>query len=93
MAATGAANQAILLKIILGDMGKKKQGSVELYCDNKSAIAIVKNPVYYSWTKHIAINYHYLREVKANNKIQLKFCNTEEQLANILTKALPRDRF
>lgn len=39
---TGAANQAILLKIILGDMGKKKQGSVELYCDNKSAIAVVK---------------------------------------------------
>lgn len=73
-----AANQRICLKKILVDIGGKKQGSVEFYCDNKLAIAIKKNPVYHSQTKNISIKYHYLHEVEASGEIQLKFCSTKE---------------
>ena len=68
VAAAEAANQAIWLKRILNDMEKKKQGSIEIYCDNKSAIAITKNLVYHSRTKHISIKYHYIREVDASGE-------------------------
>ena len=93
VAAAGAANQAIWLSKILEDMGAKQQLPVVIYCDNKSAIAMAKNPVFHSRTKHIAIKYHYLREVEAKGDIELKFCRSEEQVADIFTKALPRDKF
>ncbi|KAB1200325.1 Copia protein [Morella rubra] len=93
VAAAGAANQAIWLKRILTDMGEIQQGPVEIFCDSKSAIAIAKNPVHHSRTKHIAIKYHFLREVEASGEIKLNFCRSEDQIADIFTKALPRDKF
>lgn len=75
------------------DMGEHQKSSTEIYCDSKSAIAIAKNPVHFSRTKHIAIKYHFLREVEANGDIELKYCSTEEQLADIFTKAIPRGEF
>ena len=93
VAAANAVNQAIWLTRILEDMGAKQQLPVEIFCDNKSAIAMAKNPIYHSRTKHIAIKYHYLREVAAKGEIKLKFCKSEEQMADIFTKALPRDKF
>ena len=74
-------------------MREKQLKPVKIYCDNKFAIAIAKNPVFHNRTKHIAIKYHYLREVEANGDIKLKYCSTKNQLADIFTKALPRDRF
>ncbi|KAF5930246.1 hypothetical protein HYC85_031119 [Camellia sinensis] len=62
-------------------------------CDNKSAIAMAKNPVYHSRTKHIAIKHHFIREAVEDDEIQIKYCKTEDQVADIFTKALPRDKF
>ena len=71
-------------------MGKSQKEPTEIYCDNKSTIAMAKNSVYHSRTKHIAIKYHFLRETTANKDIEIKYCNTEDQVADIFTKALPR---
>ncbi|KAL0370487.1 UNVERIFIED_CONTAM: Retrovirus-related Pol polyprotein from transposon RE2 [Sesamum angustifolium] len=75
------------------DMGEKQEEPTTIYCDNKSAIAITKNPVQHSRTKHIDIKYHSLREATTRGEIELKYCSTEEQLADIFTKALPRNKF
>ena len=48
-----------------------KLGSVPLLCDNESAVKIAKNPVLHSWTKHIDIRHHFLREKEANGDIAL----------------------
>lgn len=93
VATANVVNQAIWLTRILEDMGAKQQLPVEILCDNKSVIAMEKNPVYHSRTKHIAIKYHYVREVIANGDVVLKYCKSEEQLADIFTNALPRDKF
>ena len=42
-------------------------------------------------TKHIAIKYHYLRELVQDKQVRIEYVNTKEQLANILTKHLPKD--
>nr|GEU69072.1 putative ribonuclease H-like domain-containing protein [Tanacetum cinerariifolium] len=63
-----------------------------MYCDIKSAIALCCNNVQHSWSKHIDIRYHFIKEQVENGVIELYFVNTEYQLANLFTKALGRDR-
>ncbi|KAL0392228.1 UNVERIFIED_CONTAM: Retrovirus-related Pol polyprotein from transposon RE2 [Sesamum radiatum] len=83
IAAAATSNQAIWLRRILEDIGEKQEEPTTIYCDNKSAIAITKNPVQHSRTKHIDIKYHSLREATTRGEIELKYCSTEEQLADI----------
>ncbi|KAK4411197.1 Pyruvate decarboxylase 2 [Sesamum angolense] len=87
IAAAATSNQAIWLRRILEDIGEKQEEPTTIYCDNKSAITITKNPVQHSRTKHIDIKYHSLREATIRGEIELKYCSTEEQLADIFTKA------
>ncbi|GKC92852.1 hypothetical protein Tco_1158294 [Tanacetum coccineum] len=66
---------------------------IPLYCDNKSAIALSCNNVQLSRFKHIDIRHHFIREQVENGVVELYFVKTNYQLADILTKALPRERF
>lgn len=61
--------------------------------DNQSAIQLSKNPVFHDRSKHIETRYHYIRECIEEGRVQVEFIGTNEQLADILTKALGRDRF
>jgi hypothetical protein len=87
-----ATQQAIWLKRILEDFGEKQE-AVTIHCDNKSAIAMAKNPVFHGRTKHIAIKHHFIREAIEDEEVQLSFCKTNDQVADIFTKALPREKF
>ncbi|XP_048612807.1 uncharacterized mitochondrial protein AtMg00810-like [Brassica napus] len=58
-----------------------------------SAIAIGKNPVQHRRTKHIEIKYHFVREAEQKGIIELEYCKGDDQLTNILTKALDGSRF
>lgn len=88
-----ATSQAIWLRRILEDVGEKQGEATPILCDNKSAIAMTKNPVYHSRTKHIAIKHHFIREAVEDEEIQLKYCATEDQVADIFTKALSKEKF
>ncbi|GJR64825.1 putative ribonuclease H-like domain-containing protein [Tanacetum coccineum] len=69
------------------------QKMIPLYCDNKSAIALCCNNVQHSRSKHIDIRHHFIREQVEKGVVELYFVRTEYQLADIFTKALPRERF
>ncbi|GJZ29242.1 retrovirus-related pol polyprotein from transposon TNT 1-94 [Tanacetum coccineum] len=64
-----------------------------MYCDSKSAIAISCNPVQHSKTKHIDIRYHFIKEHVERGTVEIYFVGTEYQLADLFTKALPKERF
>ncbi|GJX16017.1 retrovirus-related pol polyprotein from transposon TNT 1-94 [Tanacetum coccineum] len=66
---------------------------ISLYCDNKSVIALSCNNVQHSRSKHIDIRHYFIREKVENEVVELYFVETNYQLADILTKALPRERF
>ncbi|GJW11860.1 hypothetical protein Tco_1577687 [Tanacetum coccineum] len=66
---------------------------IPLYCDSKSAIALCCNSVQHSRSKHIDIRHHFIREQVEKGVVELYFMRTEYQLADIFTKALPRERF
>ena len=62
-----------------------------LYCDNTSAINISKNPLMHTKTKHIAIKYHYLRELVQDKEVKMEYVNTKEKIVDIFTKLLSKD--
>ena len=58
---------------------------------NTSAINISKNPLMHTKTKHIAIKYHYLRELVQDKEVKMEYVNTKEKINDIFTKSLPKD--
>ena len=60
MAATEAAKQAIWLKELMAEIMNKEDKKVVLKIDNKSAIALTKNPVFHGRSKHILAKYHFI---------------------------------
>ncbi|GJT08656.1 hypothetical protein Tco_0843118 [Tanacetum coccineum] len=70
-----------------------KYNRILMYCDSNSAIAISCNPVQHSNTKHIDIRYYFIKEHVEKGTVELYFVGTEYQLADLFTKALPKERF
>ena len=68
-------------------------GTTELHVDNKSAMALTKNPVFHTRSKHIETRFHFIRQCVDNGDINIQFIRTEDQLSDITTKALGRVRF
>ena len=69
------------------------QGPTKILCDNKSAIALTKNPMFHGKSKHISIKFHYIRKLVKNQEIELKFYKSENQVADIFMKPLKMDVF
>lgn len=92
---TQAAKEAVWLKSLLSQLTGDNQylKSVVIYGDNQGAIALAQNPRFHARTKHIDIQNHYVRESIASKQVALKYIPTESQVADGLTKPLPRDSF
>ena len=81
------------LRRILEDIKEKQNEATYLLYDNKYAITITKNYVFHSRTRHIAVKYHFIKEAISHGEVQLMYCKSEEQIADIFTKALPLEKF
>ncbi|GJV14216.1 copia protein [Tanacetum coccineum] len=92
IAMSGCYAQILWMRSQLSDYGFA-YNRIPLYCDNKSAIALCCNNVQHSRSKHIDIRHHFIREQVEKGVVELYFVRTEYQLADIFTKALPRERF
>jgi len=91
--ATGhACAQSIWLKHQLMGYCVKLE-KVPFYCDNTSAINLTKNPIQHSKTTHIEIRHHFIRDNIQKGDIEIMFVKIENQLADLFTKPLARDRF
>jgi hypothetical protein len=56
-------------------------------------LALATNPVFHARTKHVEVDYHFIREKVTNRDLQLRHISTDDQLADILTKALSTPPF
>ncbi|KAI5328650.1 hypothetical protein L3X38_028047 [Prunus dulcis] len=93
VSAAEATSEAIWLRFVLEDFGEEQTTATTVFCDNTSAIAMSKNPVFHQRSKHIRRKFHFIRDAIQNGEIDLVYCKGEEQIADIFTKALPKDRF
>lgn len=64
-----------------------------LWCDNISSIALASNPVFHARTKHLEVDYHYVREKVIRGELCVRYISTQDQVADIFTKGLSRQRF
>jgi hypothetical protein len=66
---------------------------VPLMCDNTSAISVAKNAVFHKKKRHVERRHHFLRDHVENGDIEMRYIDTERQLADIFTKPLDSSRF
>jgi hypothetical protein len=66
---------------------------VSLMCDNTSAISIAKNPVLHKKMRHVERRHHFMRDHVEKRDIEMRYIDTERQLANIFTKSMDSSRF
>ena len=81
------------IRMLLRDLGLFLPHPHLLWCDNVSALAIATNPVFHARTKHIEVDYHFVREKVLRRDVMLKFISAHDQLADLFTKGLPSPRF
>uniref|UniRef100_A0A2N9IDE7 CCHC-type domain-containing protein n=1 Tax=Fagus sylvatica TaxID=28930 RepID=A0A2N9IDE7_FAGSY len=88
-----ASAQLCWFRTLLKDLGVFISAAPILWCDNISALAIASNPVFHARTKHIEVDFHFVRERVLRKDLAVKFVSTLDQLADIFTKSLPPHRF
>lgn len=92
IAASHAAKEAIWLRRILKSLGHPQEKATIIFEDNMACISMSKDPVFHRRTKHIDVHYHYVREKCLDFDILLEYISTASQPADMMTKALDKQR-
>ncbi|CAL9024981.1 unnamed protein product [Prunus brigantina] len=85
VAAALSSCQAVWLRKMFEVFGDEQKGAT-IYCDNMSTIKLSRNAVMHGRSKHIDVRFHFLHDLCSDGKIELQYCKTGEQVADILTK-------
>lgn len=92
IAACQAIKELIWLKGLLSELVTGMDLKAKFFIDNQSAIRLIRNPVFHKRTKHIDVQFHFIREKFEEDNFELEYINTDEQVADILTKSLTKSR-
>eukprot|EP00253_Pinus_taeda_P012672 PITA_12672 len=91
--AVEASKEDLWLRQILSELGFEQQHPTTLWCDNQSAIQLCKDPVQHQRSKHIELNMHFIRKLIHDHVLEVQYCSTDDQVADIFTKALTEAKF
>ncbi|KAE8725329.1 hypothetical protein F3Y22_tig00008957pilonHSYRG00078 [Hibiscus syriacus] len=92
VAATQASKEAIWLKMLLEELGHNQE-YVSVFCDSQSALHLARNPSFHSRTKHIRVQYHFIREKVEEGTVDMQKIHTKDNIADFMTKAINADKF
>ena len=92
MATTQACKEAIWIQRLMEELGHK-QKKITVYCDSQSALHIARNPAFHSRTKHIDVQYHFVREVVEGGTGDMQKIHTKDNLVDVMKKPINSDKF
>jgi hypothetical protein len=92
MEATHASKEALWLQRLCSGIGLVQQ-VVRIECDSQSEIFLAKNPAYHSKTKHIDVQYHFVRDMIEENKVSLMNVDTFKNVSDSLKKSVSTEKF
>jgi histone deacetylase 1/2 len=92
-AVASATAELIWVQSLLRELRVSQHQSPVLWCDNIGATYLSSNPIFHTRTKHIEVDYHFVRERVAKKLLRIKFISSKDQLADIFTKPLPQPQF
>ncbi|RDX98381.1 hypothetical protein CR513_18707, partial [Mucuna pruriens] len=89
--------QSKLQKCVIMSTTETELGFVKdehcLFCDSQSAIHLGKNSTFHSRSKHIDVRYHWIRDALDAKLLKLTKVNTDDNVANMMTKVVLRGKF
>ena len=88
-----ATIECVWLRRLMDRLDVGQDSPTTIYTNNQSALAIARNPVFHTCTKHIEVHYHYVRKRLSAGEISLAYVPTQDNLAYLFTKALPQEKF
>jgi hypothetical protein len=84
-----ATAEVMWVQTLLKELGVKGPKFARLWCDNLGATYLSANPVFHARTKHIEVDFHFVREKVAQGLLQIRFISTKDQVADGFTKPIP----
>eukprot|EP00253_Pinus_taeda_P004749 PITA_04749 len=87
------SKEALWLRHILSEFGFQQQHLTTLWCDNQSAIQLCKDPFQHQCRKHIELHMHFIGKLIHDHVLEVQYCSTDDQVADIFTKALTEAKF
>ncbi|MCO5592883.1 hypothetical protein L7F22_046887 [Adiantum nelumboides] len=87
-----ATVECVWLRNLMADLGVGHDTTNTIYTDSQSALAVARNLVFLARTKHIEVHYHYVRERFSAGEISLAYVPTQDNLADLFTKALSHEK-
>lgn len=92
IAAAECCKEILYLKSLIEELITEKV-EANLKVDNQSAIKLVKNEVINRRSKHLDVRYHFIHEKLKEKTISIEYCQSDKQVADLLTKPLGKNKF
>lgn len=93
IALSECAKELAQLRTVLGDLGYPQDSATVVKTDSQSSMAIATGDSIARRSKHIDVKYHHVRDLVAGNVISLSYVPSKDNIADVLTKPLPREPF
>jgi len=81
--------EVIWLQYLLTDLQVPSVSAPTIWCDNLGATYLSANPIFHAHTKHVEVDFHFVRDCVTKKEIQIRFVPSWDQLADVFTKPLP----
>ena len=92
IALSEAGREACWLRNLYDELGYTQRNPIIIKGDNEGSIAMTRNPQFHKRAKHVAVQWHWVRDLVEQDVLKIESCRDPEQTADVLTKALPRPK-